>query len=225
MFGSKIHDRILPQMEHSRLAGMLAWYWGNETFDRPAINFSSFARGVTLHDWHYGMLDNHPLGQTSHEQWLAIARAGVDMTHADPVTDVVTKYHLRRLIGEPRDEQVTALLDRLEGKIDQRMAETPYGPDDFAWADRITRLCDSVAFDFGFTHIGRQTRSVCACRDSADTVDLSYEITSGSIIYLAPWPFSVSQFSEQVITFAKDGYPDVLAPEVLQVTIAPGEQN
>lgn len=220
VFRSKIHNRILPQMEHSRLAGMLAWHWGNEAFDRPAIDFASFARGVTLHDWHYGMLDNSPLGETSRKQWMAIARAGVDMTYDDPVTDIVTKYHLRRLIGEPGDGEVAALLGRLEDRISQRMAETSGKPADFAWADRITRLCDSIAFDFGFTHIGGQTRPVCPRRGSMETTDLTYEITSGSSIYLTPWPFSVASFSEQVITFAREGYPDRLEPVVVQVTVA-----
>jgi len=221
MFRSTQRNCILPQFEHSRLAGMLAWHWGNEVFDRPAINFEAFARGVTLHDWHYGVFDDHPLGAYDTDEWFAIASAGVDVSYDDPVTDIVAKYHLRRLIGTPGEPRTEQLVRRLQEKIDARLAETPYSAQEFEWADRITRFCDSVAFDFGFEHRGWHERPVFASRRSHQQTQLNYEICQERVIRIHPWPFSVDGFSEQVLIFPRANYPSVLQPHVILACIEP----
>lgn len=223
MFRSQVRDLILPQFEHSRLAGMLAWYWGNAHFDRPAIDFGGFARGVTLHDWHYGMLDNHPLGKFDDAEWLEIAEAGVSVDYADPVTDVVAKYHLHRLMETPQSAEAKRLMARLEAKIDAHTAETPYPPAAFGWADRITRFCDGVAFHFGFENRGWHSGPVCANAGTTDETDVAYEITMEPLIRFTPWPFSVADFSEQVVRFPAEGYPEKLDPEVALVHCVPAD--
>ena len=57
MFKSKLRPIITPQAEHGKQAGLLASLWGNETFDKPPVDFSAFVNGVVLHDWAYGLLD------------------------------------------------------------------------------------------------------------------------------------------------------------------------
>lgn len=65
MFKSKIRSIIIPQYEHGRLAGTVASLWGNDDFARPVIDFASFVQGVALHDWHYGPIDNLPIGEAA----------------------------------------------------------------------------------------------------------------------------------------------------------------
>jgi hypothetical protein len=67
MFRSKNQPSVIPQYEHGRMAGILASHWGNDSFDRPAIDFERWVAGVAFHDWHYGVLDNLPIGEASPE--------------------------------------------------------------------------------------------------------------------------------------------------------------
>ncbi|WP_423821123.1 DUF3891 family protein [Salinisphaera sp. SPP-AMP-43] len=221
MFKSCCRERILPQFEHSRLAGMLAWHWGNDRFDRPAIDFADFAEGVTLHDWHYGLLDNHPLGATDHAEWLAIAQHGVAIDYSRDAVDIVAKRHLRRLIGSPADHATQALLDRLTAKIEQRTQRCPYPAAAFAWADCLTRFCDTVAFHFGFEHLGWHRASVCAIRGDDTEVEIAYEITAKAGIHFEPWPFSPPEFGMPLTAFASAGYPDRLEPIVVYAHCRP----
>ena len=65
MFKSKTRPLVLPQSEHARLAGLLAYHWGNADFDRPALDFASFVKGVAEHDRGYGVYDNAPIDGVS----------------------------------------------------------------------------------------------------------------------------------------------------------------
>ncbi|MGB7757820.1 MAG: DUF3891 family protein [Salinisphaera sp.] len=224
MFRSHHRDRILPQFEHSLFSGLLAWHWGNADFDRPALDFDAFARGVALHDWHYGPLDNHPLGEYDEAEWQAIAERGVAMRYEDPVTDAVAKRHLRRLIGSPDAPQVRALADRLNDLIAVRRAETPYSESDFEWADRITRFCDTVAFDLGFENLGPRHAGVVAQRNDTRETPVTYAIEPSGMIRFHPWPFDCDRFSMPVTAYRGTGYPDRLEPLVTLVRCEPSDQ-
>lgn len=221
MFRSRQRARILSQFDHSVFSGMLAQYWGNADFDRPALDFEAFVRGVTLHDWHYGVLDAHPLGEYDDAEWRAIAEAGVAVAYDDPVTDAVAKRHLRRLIGTPDDTSLQPLIDRLEARIGARRAETRYTDADFEWADRITRFCDSVAFDLGFENRGRRSATVQPRRDEPHETEIAYEITPDSTIRFDPWPFAVTELGMPVPTYDAGGYPEQLTPQIVLVRCLP----
>lgn len=221
MFKSCFRERILPQFEHSRLAGMLAWHWGNERFARLAIDFNDFAEGVTLHDWHYGLLDNHPLGATEHAEWLAIARRGVAIDYPKDTVDIVAKQHLRRLIGTPTDTDTRALIEQLDAKIAQRMQRSPWPAAAFARADRLTRFCDAVAFNFGFEHLGWHHGSVYPEPNDDSEVEIAYEITAKAGIHFEPWPFSRPEFGMPLTAFASAGYSDRLEPIVMYAHCQP----
>ena len=77
MFRSKRRDVVIPQSEHSRMTGMLAYHWGNDDFDKPP-HFDSFVLGASLHDRGYGEYDNDPIGGVPAERWLAIQQRGVN---------------------------------------------------------------------------------------------------------------------------------------------------
>lgn len=224
MFRSRQRDRILPQVDHSLFSGLLAQHWGNADFDRPALDFDAFARGVALHDWHYGPLDNHPLGEYDDAEWRAIAEAGVAIDHDDPVTDAVAKRHLRRLIGEPEDASLQPLIDRLEAKIAQRRAQTPHDADAFEWADRITRFCDTVAFDLGFENRGRRSGTVQPRRDDARETEIAYEIASDGTIRFDPWPFALTEFGMPVTCYDAAGYPERLTPRIVLTRCIPADR-
>ncbi|MGN8160195.1 hypothetical protein ACS8Y6_16800 [Salinisphaera sp. RV14] len=223
MFRSRHRERILPQLEHSLFSGLLAVHWGNARFDRPALDFKAFARGVALHDWHYGPLDNHPLGTYGDAEWQAIVERGVATRHDDPITDAVAKRHLRRLIGTPETPAVQALVQRLDGAIAERQGETSYSDADFEWADHITRFCDTVAFDLGFEHRGPRHVRVPAHRDARDETDVSYEIAADGVIRFAPWPFDRPDFGMPLTAYQASDYPDRLQPVVIFVQCVPGE--
>lgn len=224
MFRSRIRNLVLPQLEHSRLAGMLAWQWGNEDFDRPEIDFEGFARGVALHDWHYGAFDNYPLGETTRAEWLAIANAGVMTDYDDPVVDAIAKYHLRRLMkmrGVTGTGEV--LFERLESKLRASVDRSPYPAEAFAWADRLTRFCDSVAFHYGFENRGLHGCPVGGRTDSDDETGMTFEIADDSLIRFDPWPFAVSEFCIQIMFYCAAGYPGRLKPRVTLVRCLPGQ--
>lgn len=221
MFRSRHRPRILPQFEHSLFSGLLAWHWGNPAFDRPALDFAAFARGVALHDWHYGPQDNHPLGEYDDAEWQAIAERGVATRYDDPVTDAVAKRHLRRLIGTPQTTATRALVERLDALIASRRAETPYTEADFEWTDHITRFCDTVAFDLGFENRGPRRASVPAQRGDSHTTDIDYHIAPDDTIRFDPWPFAGTSFGMPLTWYKATGYPDRLTPLVTFVRCLP----
>ncbi|MES1955711.1 DUF3891 family protein [Salinisphaera hydrothermalis] len=224
MFRSHHRDHILAQFEHSLFSGLLAMHWGNARFDRPALDFERFARGVALHDWHYGPLDNHPLGDYDHAEWQAIVERGVVMHYDDPITDAVAKRHLRRLIGTPETQDIQTLLDRLNERIAERRAQTPYSDADFEWADRITRFCDTVAFNLGFENLGWHKASVHARRDDDSETEIAYQITSEGTLRFEPWPFSLPEFGMPLTRYESSGYPDRLQPIVTFVRCIAAEE-
>ncbi|HET7313550.1 DUF3891 family protein [Salinisphaera sp.] len=217
MFQSQHSHRILTQVEHSKLSGLLAWHWGNRRFDRPALDFFGFASGVTLHDWHYGPMDNHPLGDTPPAAWQEIAERGVTLTYDDPVTDLVAKYHLRRLIGDPEDATTRALVGRLDAHIATQLEAHRLSASAFAWADRITRFCDEVAFHFGFDHRGWHRSTVVDRLDTSEETEIAYEINDSGVLRFDPWPFAATEFGMPLIVFDGAGYPERPSPYVLFV--------
>ena len=84
MFLSRTRPVIITQHEHSRLAGICASFWGNESFDRPDLDSTAFVRAVTLHDWQYGLLDNLPIMGAPAVDWLDITRRGVEYRFDNP---------------------------------------------------------------------------------------------------------------------------------------------
>ena len=144
MFKSKVRPIIIPQYEHGRLAGTLAAMWGNNDFDRPVIDFESFVRGVALHDWHYGVIDNSPIGEANEADWLAMVRKGVEYWFDDPMADIVAKLHLKRLLSGRNTSETEILINRIELRITERLPQTRFSRQQFEWADIITCFCDQL---------------------------------------------------------------------------------
>ena len=124
MFKSQVRAIVFPQYEHGRLAGTVARAWGNEFFDRPALDFEAYVAGVTLHDWGYGILDNLPIGAAPEAEWLVIIRKNVEKRFDPPTTDIVVKLHLQRLLSMHDSPERAALIAQIDECIVERLQES-----------------------------------------------------------------------------------------------------
>jgi hypothetical protein len=215
MFRSKVRPIVIPQYEHGRLAGTLAQHWGNDDFDRPAMNFTSFFNGVALHDWHYGFADDLPINGADEADWIAMTRRGLTLRLDDPVSDIVAKLHLRRLCSyNPTSERV-ALMAEFDEVVATRLPETEHSRAKFDWADKITQLCDNVAFHFSFEVERELVANVCARVGGEAETAVSYHILPNGQILMDPWPFAVPSIPGSILGFHADGYPERLQPIVV----------
>ena len=222
MFKSKVRPINITQYEHGRMCGELAARWGNADFDRPEIDFDKVVSAVALHDWHYRLIDDLPITEASDADWLAITRKGVSESFDDPTVDILVKRHLKRLLsfGIHVTDEVPALIQQIDDLIARRLPETGYTLAQFEWADKITRFCDFLVFDFCFE--AEQTRQIGVCArigDPAETV-LQTAILPNGRIRVDPWPFDQPSFSGLIIGHEREGYPDVLTPLVIPYSIS-----
>lgn len=221
MFHSKTRPIIIPQYEHGRFAGILAQHWGNEQFARPAMNFAAFAQGVSLHDWHYGFGDNLPIGGANEAAWLVLARQGVALRFDDPITDIVAKLHLRRLLSYAATPERQAMIAQIDDYVNGRLPETGHSRAQFDWADKITRFCDDVAFDFSFEAPLEQTVMVGNEAGKETETAVTYQLKTEGRVLVAPWPFAVPFLSGSILGYQAEGYPDRLRPLVIPYQLHP----
>jgi len=222
MFRSKVRPIVIPQYEHDRLAGILAQHWGNESFDRPAMNFTTFAQGVALHDWHYGFGDNHPIGSADEAAWLVIARKGMAMRLDDPISDIVAKLHLRRLLSYHDSPERRTMMAQIDDYVSRLLPETGHSRAEFDWADTITRFCDNIAFDFSFETPCEKRVMVGNRKVDEQKTIITYEIKPSGEVIVAPWPFAVPFISGSILGYQAEGYPEDLQPLVVPFRVSPG---
>ncbi len=203
------------------MSGILAAHWGNDAFDRPALDFDRWVTGVVFHDWQYGILDNLPILESSETAWLALTRRAVVDHFDDPVVDIVAKLHVRRLLGGMVSDTRAEMIQQIDEHVDARLAESGYSLDAFRRADRITRLCDNIAFDFAFGHEQTEQAGVFARQTDEAETTIQYTLHPNGQIIIDPWPFGVPTISSFITAFAADGYPDVLKPQLLHFTFSP----
>ena len=215
MFKSKVRSIIIPQYEHGRLAGAFASLWDNDDFDKPDIDCAAFVQGVALHDWHYGVVDDLAIGEANEADWLEMVRKGVEYQFADPVTDIVAKLHIKRLLSGQKTPETDALISRIEFRINECLPLTGFSRQQFEWADKITPFCDQLAFDFSFEVPTEAEYAVYAKLNTNQETSISYKIKPGGEVEIALWPFSVDEFSGIIIGYQQAGYPDMLTPEIV----------
>jgi hypothetical protein len=215
MFRSQVRPIVVPQYEHGRLTGILAQHWGNEQFDQPDLDFAAFVTGVALHDWHYGFGDTLPINGPDEAAWLAMTQRGVGLSFDDPTTDVVAKLHLRRLLTYGQSPERTAMIAEVDDIVAGRLSETGYSRAKFAWADKITRFCDNVAFHFSFEACGERTIPVSAHQSESAETTLTYHIEPDGGILVEPWPFSVPTINGYILGYEAEGYPQQLQPVMM----------
>jgi hypothetical protein len=219
MFISKLRPIAIPQSEHQKLAGTLALLWGNAKYERPAVPIASFLTGIGLHDRAYGPLDNLPIGELAQDEWLALTRKGFDMKWADPLADVIAKMHLQRLASYGKSPARQAEASVMAEIIAALVAQ--YGLDAalLARIDRITDLCDSIAFDFCFETPAQGAMYVLPRNNGGEEVEMRYWVGEGTI-RVDPWPFSVEGYRGYLVGYQLEGYPEVLEPVLVTYELA-----
>ncbi len=219
MFRSKKRNIVIPQSEHARLAGILAYFWGNENFDKPVIDFDSFVEGVAFHDWAYGINDDLPLGKLSDDKWLEIVEKGAELEFENPIVEIIAKLHIKRLIIGKNFESNAIIINSIDSDVNSKIKLTNYSLEEFLWADRITNLCDMMAFDFSYELNGERNISVCPKRNLDQKEDIRFNILDNGVIKVNPWPFSVSEINGFIISYSADKYPLKLIPGIMKYSI------
>jgi hypothetical protein len=218
MFRSKTRDLIIPQMEHSRLAGTIAALWGNDNFDKPAFDFVSFVAGVTLHDHGHGYFDMDDIGAMSPEEELDSMRRLVDHHLDDPIVETVANFHILRLLH--LDNVWHQLIEECEHQIAAGITETQISRERYEWANRITWLCDLASFGFCFEEPMQAEVEVSPRTDQGDTVLVGYRIEREGKVVIDPWPLRVDRYEGFILGYEAAGYPDKLKPVMVHYILS-----
>lgn len=218
MFISKLRPIAISQAEHQKLAGTLALLWGNAAFERPPIARESFVKGVGLHDRAYGALDNLPIGGIPEHEWLELTRRGFAQAWADPAAELIAKLHLQRLAGYGGSPERQAAAAELTQAAEAHAREHSLDPALFARIDRITNLCDLIAFDFCFEAPAEGAVSVFPRNNGDEQMRVRYRVAGGTI-EVDPWPFAGDSHAGYLVGYQLAGYPDRLEPVVAEYTL------
>jgi len=178
-------------------------------------------QGVTLHDWHYGVLDNLSISSASEAEWLVMARCGLEMRLGDPVADILAKLHLRRLYGFNPSPPRQAAMDEIDAYVAHRAPGTGYSLRQYEWADTITRFCDYASFFFAFEAPCEHTFPVRTVAGSESETLLTLCILGDGVVTVAPWPFSPSRLDGILLGYRARGYPKYLEPVIVPYHIMP----
>jgi len=156
-------------------------------------------------------LDNLPIGGIPEEQWLALTRSGFEMTWADPIADLITKMHLKRLTSYGSAPARQALAAEMAQRIQAQIQRHGLKAALFERIDRITNLCDRIAFDFCFEVPAEGEVRVFPRNGRQEEVPVAYRIQDGTI-QVDPWPFGVDSHLGYLAGYLLEGYPTVLEP-------------
>lgn len=215
MLISKKRPIIIPQFEHTRLSATIAFLWGNDDFEKTTLPSDSFIKGVLFHDRGYGYLDNFPLGSLTIEQRKATLIKGIEESFNDPIADIVTLLHIKRLTSSStmRDELTDVALE-CEKVLSEKMKVVSVSETEFAFADRIVDLADSIAFDFSLEEDSKDSGEVSSRHGSNDLTSINFSI-KGNVISMTPWPLSVERYEGFIVGYQKNGYPEKLDPCII----------
>ncbi|HST15138.1 MAG TPA: DUF3891 family protein [Gaiellaceae bacterium] len=206
MFRSKRRPLIFTQADHARFAATIALHWR----ERPPLPFDSFVRGVADHDRGYGEHDDAEIGVVDNARWVEIQRAGFHRRGEDPVVDLVTALHVRRLLSPPEDDLETAALAELDELIPTLVSTAGATREAAEVADAVTNVCDRIAFAFPFEEPA-----------SGEARGTSFHLDGQGIVELDPWPLDVPELRGLIPAFAADGYPERLVPTVVPFELRP----
>ena len=95
-----------------------------------------------------------------------------------------------------------------------------YGLDGAAFTriDRITNLCDRIAFDFCFEAPAEGEVPIFPHNASDEAIVVRYRTEAG-VITVDPWPFGVDHHTGYLVGYQLDKYPVVLEPVLLPYTL------
>jgi hypothetical protein len=199
----------VSQSEHQRLAGILAYHWGNEEYALPNINREAFLLGVATHDRAFGMLDTLAVGNISELQRVEQVDRWITEPYENPEAELVVLLHVRRLMNSP---ELHELCEKLDSRIAELVMTHNLNLTAYEQADTITDLCDLIAFDFSFEAEISRTHTIY--QDSAINTEITYKLSEGRIT-IDKWPFNVPKIEGYILGYEQDGYPENLQPVLL----------
>jgi Protein of unknown function (DUF3891) len=220
VFRSRRRAIVFPQAEHARLAASIAAAWGNEGFDRPPVPFESFVRGVALHDRGYGLFDTDGIGEVDRERWLAIQWSGFATRGDHPVVDLIVALHVRRLVSGAGSPVAIAALPEMDATLPDLHAAARLGHSAALQADRVTDLCDSIAFSFCFERSATGVVEVSSRAAEPTPVAVEYAVDGEGLVTLDPWPLAVSRLPGLIFGYRAESYPETLEPVVVQYEVS-----
>lgn len=210
MFRSRRRAIVFAQADHARLAGTLALAWRDRP---PALPFGSFVRGVADHDRGYGEHDDDEIGAVDSERWVGIQRRGFTPRGDDPVVDLVAALHVRRLLSSQDDDYERAAFAEVDALLPSLLDAAGVTAEAAGAADRITNVCDRIAFLFCFEEPGE-----------GEVHGFAYALDGLGGITIDPWPLALSRLLGLVTAYEADGYPSRLAPVVTPFDARPREE-
>lgn len=218
MFRNESHGIVIPQQEHARLAGFLAMMWGNDKFELPPINPQSLILGIANHHQGYGSLDAIDFKKVSADEIVSILRKDCEGTTGDNDADLVNLYHQMRLadrrLAKGSDSGLLDFRNWINELIGQKLQNSVYKAEDFLWSDRITDICDRLAFLFCSGSIHEEDIPVYQARGKHSAVTV--KITVGDAVRVQPWPFKLSPLYRDIVGYQESSYPDQLIPAILE---------
>jgi hypothetical protein len=216
MFKSKIRDIVIPQSEHLKLAGAIAYIWGNEDSAKPRFNFDSFVTGVAYHDRGYGLLDNYQLGSVAEDEWLAIQSKGFNEGFSeDIVADIVAKKHIVRLLNNHDTAGSLEIANKFEQELLETITTTEHTNEDFEFADKITDFIDSIAFNFCFEQPTSSSNDIQIDPSENGVETITYKITENHDVIVSPWPFRMDSLEGHIFGYKQENYPTTLNPVLI----------
>ena len=124
--------------------------------------------------------------------------------------DIVTKLHLKRLLGDDRVKKRKEILKNIEQSIADSLLRTNNSLEEFLWADKITNFCDWVSFNYCLEKDFEDKVEVYSRRNSYVKTELTFHTNPAGEIIVNPWPFAVESISGTIIAYYKNGYPEEL---------------
>lgn len=218
MFKSRLRNVITPQMTHAMFAGHLAYHWGNEHFDKPSLEFSSFVKAIGNHHLGYGFFDTIDFTTLDDDQILKIFKddCGIDM--GDSIAELVIKFHNARLVQGRIDrgggDVIKNYLQELREEMNASLKNVEISREDFMWTDRLTNLCDKISFDFCFENPTSAKIGVYQKKDDKDQLEIEYIIEDDGLVRVNPWPFNIDKITGYIQGYRSESYPVKLVPVV-----------
>jgi hypothetical protein len=217
MFRSARRDIVFPQLEHARLAAAIAVVWGNETFAPPPVERQTFVTGVALHDRGYAPFDHDGIGEVAPERWLEIQRESFRPRGQEPLVDLIVAMHIHRLVLGSRSADAAA---EFAARLPALRDAAGLSEAEAAATDRLTNVCDRIAFDFCFeerTEGGLQMPT----RSGNETICVRYRVDGDGTVTIEPWPLDVPRLDGVLVAYRALGYPTVLEPEIVPYVVRP----
>lgn len=227
MFESKSLPIIVPQQEHARLAGFLAFSWGNKDFDKPAYSLEAIATGLTFHHMGYGPLDTVAFRELPEDEILEVFKKDIAIELGDVDAELVNLFHQLRLVNNRlargNSEGFLKLQKKIESMIAAKLTKSNFSREDFEWANRITHLCDRLSFNFCQGEVAEAAVDVYSQRESLQKVSISNWLVGTDTIVVDPWPFAKDEIHFVVIAYLAEKYPQTLLPHLIHVQILPNK--